>query len=96
MSRKSTLCAGLVVLLAGAAPAGAQEPPKVWNPPSIYPDLSVAPAADVTDANRLWVRSKRVAAKRFPTVAAARKLGYKGHVSKINRPKPFFFHLRKT
>ena len=103
MSLKRMLCIG--VTMAPRAPRGArdaQEPapapaPAVWNyPASIYPDLSVAPPEDVADANRLWLRSKRSAAKLFPTVAAARKQGYKGHVSKINRPKPFFFHLRNT
>ena len=96
------LCIGVTIGAACAAGAHAQEPapapaPAVWNyPASIYPDLSVAPPEDVADANRLWLRSKRSAAKLFPTVAAARKKGYKGHVSKINRPKPFFFHLRNT
>jgi hypothetical protein len=92
-------CAGLAVLLAVALPggAGAQDPaPKVWNPPSIYPDLSVAPRQDVVDAYRLWTRSKRAAQRLFPTVAAARARGYKGHIKHIHRPKPFFFHLRNT
>jgi len=99
MTLRGAVCTGLVLVGTCAVPAGAQQPPpppQVWNPPSIYPDLSVAPAEDVADANRLWERSKRAATRLFPTVAAARKRGYKGHVSKINRPKPFFFHLRNT
>jgi hypothetical protein len=49
----------------------------------------------VTAARRLWRRSKRAAERLFPTVAAARRQGFKGHIGKIRRPKPFFFHLRK-
>ncbi|MBE2314657.1 hypothetical protein DVA67_001625 [Solirubrobacter sp. CPCC 204708] len=102
MSLKGTSCLGLAVIAACVVPGAgiAQEPapaPPIWTfPASIYPDLSAAPPEDVADANRLWLRSKASAAKRFPTVAAARKLGYKGQVSKIKRPKPFFFHLRNT
>ena len=87
-----------LVLTAAALPAAlAQEgePAKVWNPPDIYPNLAAAPAQDVADAERLWLRSKRMATRLFPTVAAARKRGYKGHIKHIHRPKPFFFHLRK-
>jgi hypothetical protein len=89
---------GCALLAAAAlvAPAHAQAPaPKVWNPPSIYPDLTVAPPQDVTDADRLWRRSKAAAKRLFPTVAEARRRGYKGHIKHIHRPKPFFFHLRK-
>jgi hypothetical protein len=80
-----------------ACTAGAQTPTApVWSEGSNYPDLSAAPAQDVADADRLWRRSKRVARRLFPTVAAARRLGYKGNVHKVKRPKPFFFHLRNT
>ena len=63
---------------------------------SIYPDLDAAPPQDVADARRLWQRSKRIAKRLFPTVAATRARGYKGHVKHVHRPKPFFFHLRNT
>jgi len=102
MSAKGTMCLGFAAacVAAGAAPASAQEPapaaPQVWNPPSIYPDLSAAPPSDVADANRLWLRSKRAAARLFPTVTAARRRGYNGSVKHVNRPKPFFYHLRNT
>jgi hypothetical protein len=89
----------LVVIAAAfaAVPAYAQAPaPPVWTPESIYPDLTAAPAEEVTDARRLWERSKRSARRLFPTVAATRALGYKGHVKHVHRPKPFFFHLRNT
>src|SRR5688500_18080043 len=67
---------GVVVTLTSAIPAvaavpvAAKEPApppaaKVWNPPSIYPDLAAAPAGDVADADWLWRRSKRVAKRRF-------------------------------
>jgi hypothetical protein len=83
-----------------AAPVASQEPvppptAQVWNPLSIYPDLAAAPAGDVADADWLWRRSKRVAEHRFPTVAATRSRGYKGRVRNVERPKPFFFHLKK-
>jgi hypothetical protein len=97
MSRKVKAACAAAALLTAAPAATAQEPApkKVWNPPSIYPDLSAAPTQDVADAERLWLESKRQAQRLFPTVAAARKRGYKGHISHIKRPKPFFFHLRK-
>jgi hypothetical protein len=84
----------------GAAAAVAQEPAPppaaaVWNPPSIYPDLAAAPARDVANADWLWRRSKRAAKRRFPTVAAARGRGYRGRVRNVERPRPFFFHLKK-
>ncbi len=99
--RVQVSCAAFVVAVTVAAPrAVAQEPApapvaRVWNPPSIYPDLAVAPPQDVADAERLWLRSKRSAGRLFPTVAEARRRGYKGHIKHIHRPKPFFFHLRK-
>jgi hypothetical protein len=96
---KHKLACGLAAaaLVALPARAGAQDPaPKIWSPPSIYPDLSVAPTQDVADARRLWQRSKNSAKRLFPTVAATRARGYKGHVKNVNRPKPFFFHLRNT
>ena len=96
---KLKLACGLAAAALVALPAGsaAQDPaPKIWNPPSIYPDLSVAPTQDVVDARRLWQRSKNSAKRLFPTVAATRARGYKGHVKNVNRPKPFFFHLRNT
>jgi hypothetical protein len=99
MNRSAKAIFASVVAIATAVPAAAAQAPtpapKVWSPPSIYPDLSAAPAQDVADAERLWERSKRAAARLFPTVAAARRHGYKGHISEIRRPKPFFFHLRK-
>jgi hypothetical protein len=90
-----------VVAISAVSVASAQvpeppPPPQVWNPPSIYPDLAAAPPQDVADADRLWRRSKRAAARLFPTVADARRRGFKGHIKHIKRPKPFFFHLRKT
>lgn len=90
------ICLAVLCALAAPGVAHAQEPPAIWTPPSIYPNLDVAPPQDVSDARRLWERSKRIAATRFPTVAATRKLGYKGHIKHIKRPKPFFFHLRNT
>src|SRR4029079_4961616 len=90
----AVVAAGLAVLPPGAA---AQEPAaKIWDPPSIYHNLSAAPAQDVADAQRLWQRSKASAKRRFGTVAAPRARGYKGNVKNVHRPKPFFFHLRNT
>ena len=91
---KLLLALALLLAAARVSPAAAQTP--IWTPPSIYPNLDAAPPQDVADARRLWDRSKRIAARRFPTVAAARALGYKGHVKHVHRPKPFFFHLRNT
>ena len=92
---------GVLAATAAAATVGhavAQEPtpaPMVWKPPSIYPDLAVAPPQHVAAADRLWRRSKSAAKRMFPTVASARRRGFKGHVKNVHRPKPFFFHLRK-
>jgi hypothetical protein len=100
MVRSIQLCRCLTAsatALAGAAASRAQEPaPAVWAAGSIYPDLDAAPPQDVADARRLWQRSKNAAKRLFPTVAATRARGYRGHIKHINRPKPFFFHLRNT
>ena len=93
---RGVVAIAVLAALAVAPIARTQEPGPVWNfPPDIYPNLAAAPPEDVADAERLWLRSKRTAKRLFPTVAAARKRGYKGHVKHIHRPKPFFFHLRK-
>jgi hypothetical protein len=91
------LVLGALALGVAATPAGAQTPeqPPVWNPPSIYPDLSAAPPQDVADADRLWRRSKRLAKRLFPTITVARERGYKGKIKNVDRPKPFFYHLKK-
>ena len=93
--------AAAVAVAAVAWPASAQTPigesrGVVWTPGSNYPDLSAAPAQEVAEADRLWRRSKRVAKRLFPTVAATRSRGFKGHVRHVHRPKPFFFHLRNN
>ena len=96
---KHKLACGLAAAALVSLPPGtsAQEPAaKIWDPPSIYPNLSAAPPQDVADAQRLWQRSKASAKRRFTTVAATRARGYKGKVKNVHRPKPFFFHLRNT
>lgn len=82
------------MLLAALALGTAQPPPPKIDPG--YPDLAAATAAQRAEAQRLWLGSKRAAKRLFPTPAAARRRGFRGHVKHVHRPVPFFFHLRNN
>ena len=97
LARVAALVAIATALLAAsAASSQTQQPSPAPKVDPKYPDLSKATAKERSEARRLWRRSKRSAKRLFPSPAAARRRGFRGHVEHVHRPVPFFFHYRKN
>jgi hypothetical protein len=86
-----------IAAVAFAAPASAQHghghvQHRYGTPIGSYPDLDKASPRARAQARRLWKRTRRAAAHRFPTYRAARSLGYTRYSRELKRP--LVFHLR--
>jgi hypothetical protein len=61
--------------------------------PFDYPDIEAATPAQRTQARRMLRRVRSVAARRFPTIAAARAEGFNRYMVRDKIPEPGVFHL---